>query len=65
MPDGKPAGTMCVNLDPESFLCRVWNTPAYPAVCRNLRAEPQMCGDSREEALAYLHELERLTAPDG
>jgi hypothetical protein len=63
MPDGKPAGVMCVNLDPEAYLCRIWNTPDYPAVCRGLRAEPEMCGSSREEAIAYLDELERLTRP--
>ena len=63
MPDGKPAGVPCVNLDPRTFLCRIWNTPDYPEVCRNLRPEPLMCGSSREEAMAYLSELERLTAP--
>ena len=65
MPDGKPAGQMCVNLDPGTFRCRIWNAPDYPAVCRGLQAEPQMCGTSREEALAWLTELERLTRPSG
>ena len=63
MPDGKPAGVVCVNLDPETCLCRIWGRPEYPNVCRNLKAEREMCGSSREEALAYLTELERLTAP--
>jgi len=63
MPDGKPAGVMCVNLDGETHLCRIWNTPEYPEVCRGLQAEPEMCGSSREEAIAYLDELERLTRP--
>ena len=63
MPEGKPAGVPCVNLDPASHLCRIWNTPEYPEVCRNLQAEPDMCGSSRQEALEYLHELERLTRP--
>lgn len=64
MPDGKPAGVICVNLDPETYLCRIWNTPDYPVVCRGLRAEPEMCGSSSEEAIAYLDELERLTQPE-
>jgi len=63
MPGGKPAGVRCVNLDPVTFFCRIWNTPEYPEVCRNLRPEPQMCGASREEAMVNLTELERLTDP--
>jgi hypothetical protein len=64
MPGGKPAGVVCVNLDRETYLCRIWNTPEYPEVCRSLRAEPEMCGSSRREAMANLSRLEKLTAPD-
>lgn len=64
MPDGKPAGVVCVNLDQETYLCTIWNTPEYPEVCRNLRAEPGMCGSNRREAMANLSRLEKLTAPD-
>jgi len=64
MPGGKPAGVVCVNLDAETMECRVWGGPDYPVVCRNLKAMREMCGSSREEALAYLAELERVTAPD-
>jgi hypothetical protein len=63
MPNGKPAGVPCVNLDQETGLCRIWNTPNYPDVCRNLQAEPEMCGDDREHALHFLAELERITRP--
>jgi len=48
----------------ETMECRVWGGPDYPVVCRNLKAMREMCGSSREEALAYLAELERVTAPD-
>jgi hypothetical protein len=63
MPRGKPAGVVCVNLDPATFLCRIWNTPEYPEVCRRFRAEPGACGATREEALVLLAHLEQLTAP--
>jgi uncharacterized protein len=63
MPDGKPAGVVCANLDPQTYRCLIWKTPEYPEVCRNLRAEPEMCGANREEALAYLTRLEALTRP--
>ncbi len=62
MPGGKPAGVPCVQLDPEG-LCRLYGRPERPAVCASLRPDPEMCGSSREEALAYLARLERLTAP--
>jgi uncharacterized protein len=34
-----------------------------PAVCSSLKPSPEMCGSSREEALAYLAALEEATAP--
>jgi hypothetical protein len=37
--------------------------PERPEVCVRLRPLPEMCGNSREEALAYLSFLERATAP--
>ncbi len=63
MPAGKPAGTPCVNLDAE-FRCRIFGAPERPAVCGSLRPSPGMCGSCRAEALEYLAELERKTAPD-
>lgn len=64
MPDGKPAGVRCVQLDAE-LRCRLFGLPGRPAVCGQLRPEAQMCGADAAAALAYLAELERLTAPDG
>ena len=63
MPDGKPAGVRCVQLDAE-LRCRLFGFPGRPEVCRQLRPEAQMCGAGAAAALAYLAELERLTAPD-
>jgi uncharacterized protein len=62
MPKGKAAGLPCVQLTEEG-LCAIYGKPERPAVCESLRPSPEMCGSSREEALAYLAELESATAP--
>ncbi len=64
MPSGKPAGARCLHLDSATFRCSIWGSAEYPDVCRALRPEPQMCGASREEALARLFALEALTMPE-
>ncbi len=61
MPDGKPAGMRCVQLDQENR-CRIFGQPSRPAVCASLKPEPEMCGSTREHALRYLRELEQLTS---
>jgi len=60
MPDGKPAGVRCVNLDDRDY-CKVWNTPDYPAVCHGFLAENIACGQSREEAIVLLTIMEQQT----
>ncbi|MCU0834762.1 MAG: YkgJ family cysteine cluster protein [Chromatiaceae bacterium] len=62
MPDGKPAGARCVQLDGDDR-CRLFGDPRRPAVCASLQPSPSMCGKDRNEALAHLAELERLTRP--
>ena len=62
MPDGKPAGVPCVNLD-EDCRCRIFNDPSRPAVCASLQPSAEMCGSCREEALAFLENLEKITSP--
>lgn len=64
MPDGKPAGIMCVNLDPLSYRCRIWGSALYPDTCRRFSAEKSVCGENRDEALEIISLLERQTAPD-
>ncbi len=63
MPDGKPAGVRCVNLD-VNHRCGVWNTPLYPQVCRDFLPEKMACGSDREEALVLLTVMERETGCD-
>jgi hypothetical protein len=62
MPEGKPAGVRCVQLS-DDLRCLLFGKPERPAVCVRLRPTDEMCGRSREEALAVLERLERLTRP--
>jgi hypothetical protein len=62
MPDGKPAGAACVQLDTQ-MRCRLFGQHGRPAVCATLRASQEMCGQTREHALLWLAALELLTAP--
>ena len=62
MPEGKAAGIPCAQLTPEG-LCALYGKSERPSVCGSLRPRLEMCGSTREEALAYLEEMERATAP--
>lgn len=62
MPDGKPAGVPCVQLD-EEMRCRIFGHPERPAFCGGLRASAEMCGESREQALGWLETMEAATRP--
>jgi hypothetical protein len=64
LPNGKPAGVRCVHLSAKN-ICLIHDQPDYPAVCRNLRPDEEMCGNSFEAAMAYLTNLEAVTKPDG
>lgn len=61
MPQGKPAGVRCVQLD-ERNLCRLFGSPQRPAVCSGFAAEPSVCGESAEQALQLIRWLEQSTA---
>lgn len=63
MPDGKPAGVRCVQLADDN-LCRIFGRPERPAFCGGLQPSADMCGPDRSHAIAWLAELERMTAPD-
>ena len=62
MPEGKPAGVRCVQLD-DANACRIFGQPGRPAVCGQLAPSAEMCGSNRAQALLYLARLETLTAP--
>ena len=61
MPDGKPAGVRCVNLD-ENNCCIIHDKPNFPRVCRNFKFDPVCCGSTNEEAMKNLDKLEKLTS---
>jgi Fe-S-cluster containining protein len=63
MPQGKPAGVPCVQLDAD-HRCRLFGHPDRPAFCSGLQPAIDMCGDTRAHALRWLADLESATRPD-
>ncbi|MGZ8320140.1 MAG: YkgJ family cysteine cluster protein [Telluria sp.] len=62
MPDGKPAGVRCVQLG-DDLRCKIFGKPERPACCSGLQASLEMCGTGREQAIRWIADLERATAP--
>ncbi len=62
IPNGKPAGVRCVQLSDDNR-CRLYDKPERPTVCSRLAPSREMCGETVDDALRYLIELERLTSP--
>ena len=62
MPQGKPAGMACVQLD-DQLRCKLFGHPERPAFCASLRPSAAMCGESRDDALAIIDALELATLP--
>ncbi|NYH23916.1 hypothetical protein GGD40_003395 [Paraburkholderia bryophila] len=62
MPDGKPAGVRCVQLG-DDLRCAIFGQPERPACCSGLQPQMDMCGTERDEALAWLTQLEVQTRP--
>jgi hypothetical protein len=62
MPQGKPAGVKCVQLK-DDFRCEIFGRPERPAFCVSLHPTEEMCGTTRDEAMAYLAALETATKP--
>jgi uncharacterized protein len=57
MPNGKRAGERCIHLT-DDFRCAIFDSSDRPKVCDDFKAEPLVCGEHREEALAILSALE-------
>lgn len=57
----KPAGEPCRHLTAD-YRCAIFGHPERPACCSGLQPSTEMCGEGREQALAWLANLERLTA---
>jgi hypothetical protein len=65
MPQGKPAGVPCVQLDAQ-LRCKIFGQPERPVVCGQLQASVEMCGphdDGGRFARLYLTRLEEMTRP--
>lgn len=61
MPNGKPAGIRCIQLTADNR-CAIFGRPERPKVCSGLRPEQEMCGTDNTHAMAWLTQLERMTA---
>jgi len=62
MPGGKPAGEPCVQLD-DDLRCKIFGDARRPGCCGGLQPSAEMCGDTREYAIAWLARLEVETQP--
>ncbi|MCK4745386.1 MAG: YkgJ family cysteine cluster protein [Bacteroidales bacterium] len=64
MPDGKPAGVTCIHLA-DDYRCMIYDHPGRPEVCNDFKADPDVCGTSRQEAMTLLEALEQGTSSEG
>ena len=62
MPDGKPAGVPCIQLDAD-LRCRIFGHPSRPDFCGGLQPSREMCGETAAQAMFWLGELELATRP--
>lgn len=62
MPNGKAAGEICVHLDHDRFHCAIWGTKHYPLTCQKFKPEPDICGNSREQAIQIINLIEGITS---
>ena len=58
MLNGKPAGVRCIHLR-DDYRCALYNCPDRPKVCGDFKAEPEFCGNNREDALQILYSLSK------
>ena len=58
----KAAGVPCRHLDAD-FRCLIFTSPERPKCCSGLQASPEMCGETRGQALIWLSNLEAATRP--
>ncbi len=58
MPHGKPAGVRCIQLT-DDLLCKLIDSSDRPQVCFGFVFDPLICGNSREEAMRIISELEK------
>ena len=59
MPKGKPAGVPCIHLSSDG-LCALFGKPERPAICSAFRAEKAICGNTTEDAIRTIADLEGI-----
>jgi uncharacterized protein len=59
MPNGKPANVRCVNLT-DDLLCNIFNQANRSKVCENFKFDKLICGETQEEAMKIMNELESI-----
>lgn len=59
-PAGKAAGERCRQLTDDN-LCKLFGKPERPKVCGDFQAEKWVCGESSQQAITILTELEHGT----
>lgn len=64
MPNGKKAGERCIHLDSNN-LCKLFNDSRRPEVCQQFRADSESCGETFEQAMLNLQNLEIETGAWG
>jgi hypothetical protein len=62
MPNGKPAGVRCIQLNKENR-CNIFGKPERPLFCVGLQPSKEMCGETRLDAMNWLTRLEDATKP--
>jgi hypothetical protein len=62
MPDGKPAGIPCIQLNAD-LTCALFGQASRPNVCSSLQPAVEMCGTSALHAIQWLAQLEQATLP--
>ncbi|MGR5322627.1 YkgJ family cysteine cluster protein [Vibrio sp. DNB22_17_1] len=60
MPKGKAAGERCIQLN-EDNLCKLFGKPGRPKVCHDFKPCPVVCGNTNQDAIKNITELEQLT----
>lgn len=63
MPDGKPAGVRCVNLD-DDYRCKIFGKPERPRICSAFMPDEIICGKSRRDAVTTIAQLEGISAEE-
>ena len=62
MKGGKPAGIRCIHLT-DDMKCSLFGKPERPWICTAFKPDILICGNSREEAIKIISELEGIDKP--